>query len=232
MKPRLVRATLGLMALSSILSCVSLAGSGGGTHGADKERKPTWDTRALARLHSPPLGLPRVPVPKENPATIEKIALGRKLFFDRRLSSNSTMSCAMCHIPEQGFTNNELSTPIGVNGRSLKRNAPTILNAAYVVHVFLDGRGTSLETQAIAPLVARDQMANPSIGWVVRAYVDGAEGVQLDNGTGTGKGWNVDSDGGVILPGVRVGLTEPLPTLRLKALRRAQQDVTMPSGVE
>ena len=77
------------------------------------------------------------------------------------------MSCAMCHIPEQGFTNNELSTPIGVKGRSLRRNAPTILNAAYAVHVFLDGRETSLEAQAVAPLLAHDEMANPSVGWLV-----------------------------------------------------------------
>jgi cytochrome c peroxidase len=73
----------------------------------------------------------------------------------------------MCHIPEQGFTNNELSTPIGVEGRSLKRNAPTILNAAYADHVFLDGRESSLERQAIVPLLNRDEMANASADWLV-----------------------------------------------------------------
>ena len=69
------------------------------------------DQRALARLRQPPLGLPAVPVPADNPPTTAKIALGRKLFFDRRLSHNRTMSCAMCHIPEQGFTNNEVFFP-------------------------------------------------------------------------------------------------------------------------
>ena len=125
-----------------------------------EERK--LDEAALARLRSPPLGLPAVRMPESNPATIEKITLGRKLFFDRRLSVNNTMSCAMCHIPEQGFTNNELSTAIGVEGRSLRRNAPTLLNVAYVGPVFLDGREPSLESQAVAPLLARDEMANPS----------------------------------------------------------------------
>ena len=58
------------------------------------------DELALARLRAPPLGLPPVPVPAANPPTADKIALGRKLFFDRRLSENNTMSCAMCHVPE------------------------------------------------------------------------------------------------------------------------------------
>ncbi|MDH3597835.1 MAG: c-type cytochrome, partial [Rhodospirillales bacterium] len=88
-------------------------------------------------------------------------------FFDRRLSHNGTMSCAMCHVPEQGFTNNELATPIGVEGRGLRRNAPTILNVAYQKRLFHDGRETALETQVISPLLAPDEMANPSIGYVI-----------------------------------------------------------------
>jgi cytochrome c peroxidase len=126
------------------------------------------DERALQRYESPPLGLPPIPVTEDNPPTREKIALGRKLFFDRRLSFNNTMSCGMCHIPEQGFTNNELATPVGVEGRSIRRNSPTIVNVAYTKHMFHDGRDTSLETQTINPLLARDEMANPSMGWVIQ----------------------------------------------------------------
>jgi cytochrome c peroxidase len=126
-----------------------------------------WDRRAFARLQSPPLGLPVAPLPEENTPTLEKIALGRKLFFDRRLSFNNTMSCGMCHIPEQGFTNNELATPVGVEGRSIRRNSPTVLNSAYLTHVFHDGREISLENQVLSPLVAHDEMANPSIGHVI-----------------------------------------------------------------
>ena len=66
-----------------------------------------------------PLGLPVVPFPPHNPPTAAKVELGRKLFFDRRLSFNGTMSCAMCHVPEQGFTSNELRTPVGNEGASL-----------------------------------------------------------------------------------------------------------------
>jgi len=126
-----------------------------------------FDDTALARIAAPPLGLPAVPVPENNPPTAARIALGRKLFFDRRLSHNGTMSCAMCHVPEQGFTNNELATPIGVTGRSIRRNAPTVLNSAYQKTMFHDGRDTSLETQVIGPLVSQDELANPSIGFVV-----------------------------------------------------------------
>ena len=128
---------------------------------------PDVDAVALARIRNPPTGLPRVPVPGDNPPTKAKINLGRKLFFDRRLSANATMSCAMCHIPEQGFTNNEMATAIGVEGRSLKRNAPTILNAAYQRSMFHDGRDTTLETQIFGPLLARAEMANASVGRLI-----------------------------------------------------------------
>jgi cytochrome c peroxidase len=116
---------------------------------------------------APPLGLPEVPVPPDNVLTLAKIELGRKLFVDRRLSHNGTLSCAMCHVPEQGFTSNELATPIGLEGRSLRRNAPTLYNVAYATRLFHDGRETSLENQAWGPLLARNEMGNPSVGYVI-----------------------------------------------------------------
>lgn len=130
-------------------------------------RAQDWDQLALERIYSPPLGLPEVSIPPDNRPTRAKIALGRKLFFDRRLSSNNTMSCAMCHVPEQGFTNNELSTAIGVEGRTVRRNSPTIFNVAYAKSMFHDGRDNALETQIFGPLLARAEMANPSIGWLL-----------------------------------------------------------------
>jgi cytochrome c peroxidase len=118
----------------------------------------------IRRLSPPPLGLPSVPVPERNPLTTEKVELGRRLFFDRRLSHNDTISCAMCHVPEQGFTSNEMATSVGVEGRTVRRNAPTIYNSAYFGRLFHDGRETSLEQQVWGPLLARNEMANPSIG--------------------------------------------------------------------
>jgi cytochrome c peroxidase len=107
-----------------------------------------------------PLGLPALALP---PASQAQADLGRKLFMDRRLSPNNTMSCAMCHVPEQGFAANEIATAIGVTGRSLRRNAPTLLNVAYVGRLFHDGRESTLEHQAWAPLLNPVEMANPSV---------------------------------------------------------------------
>lgn len=121
----------------------------------------------LLSLRNPPLGLPPVPVPETNPVSALKVELGRKLFYDRRLSLNNTFSCAMCHIPEQGFTSNELTRPVGFEGRSVRRNAPTLYNVGYFDRLFLDSRETSLENQVWGPLLAANEMANPSIGYVV-----------------------------------------------------------------
>ncbi len=143
----------------------------------DGYERPDFETRSLslearrgrpanllAAVSSPPLGLPAVPVPEYNPVTAAKVALGRKLFFDRRLSANNTISCAMCHIAEQGFAQNELTTPVGIEGRAVRRNAPTIYNTAYVEHLFHDGREISLENQVWQPLLADNEMGNLSIG--------------------------------------------------------------------
>ncbi|MEY4768654.1 MAG: hypothetical protein RL637_1293, partial [Pseudomonadota bacterium] len=82
----------------------------------------------LKTIEKPAIGLPPVPIPENNPITPIKIALGRKLFYDRRLSFNNTVSCAMCHIPEQGFTHREMATSVGIEGRTVRRNAPTLYN--------------------------------------------------------------------------------------------------------
>jgi len=130
----------------------------------------------LMRFHiHPPLGLPKVPVPADNPVTAEKVALGRKLFFDRRLSRNNTISCAMCHVPDQGFTSNEIATAVGIEGKTVRRNAPTIYNAAYAELLFHDGRETRLEQQIWGPLLARNEMGDPAVGYVldkIRALAD------------------------------------------------------------
>jgi cytochrome c peroxidase len=125
------------------------------------------DRLALKRIKKSHLGLPPIPFPDNDPPSIAKIQLGRKLFFDRRISHNNTMSCAMCHVPEQGFTVNEIATAVGGGGQSLRRNTPTLLNAAFMGPIFHDGRETSLENQVIGPLLATDEMANPSVGYLI-----------------------------------------------------------------
>ena len=134
------------------------------SHSASLESRQGRPADLLAFASEPGLGLPPVPVPATNPLTARKVALGRKLFFDRRLSLNDTLSCAMCHIPEQGFTSNELATPVGLEGRTVRRNAPTLLNVAYLERLFHDGRETTLEQQVWSPLLASNELANPAIG--------------------------------------------------------------------
>jgi cytochrome c peroxidase len=98
-----------------------------------------------------PLGLPPLPVPADNPVTAETVALGRKLFYDRRLSADNTISCANCHSPQLGFTDGRKHST-GVGGKVGTRNAPTVLNAAYGTAQFWDGRAASLELQAAGPI--------------------------------------------------------------------------------
>lgn len=115
-----------------------------------------------AALADPALGLP----PRAALSRIELVRaeLGRQLFFDRRLSFNGTMSCGMCHVPEEGFASNASQQAVGIEGRSLRRNTPTVLNVAWMSDLFLDGREHSLVTQAWSPLLHPDEMANPSPG--------------------------------------------------------------------
>ena len=122
---------------------------------------------ALARIADPPLGLPDVPVPADNPPTAAKISLGRKLFFDERLSHSGKLSCGSCHLPHEGFTINESPTPVGHDGMILRRNAPTLLNVAYQRSFFRDGRQSSLEKQALEPFTVEDELANPSLDVVI-----------------------------------------------------------------
>ena len=73
----------------------------------------------------------------------------------------------MCHVPEEAFTANELRTSVGMEGVSLRRNAPSLFNVAYVQQLFHDGRAGSLEAQAVMPMLHPDEMANPSLVSVV-----------------------------------------------------------------
>jgi len=100
---------------------------------------------------SPPLGIPSVPFPKDNPPTRERIDLGRRLFFDPRLSSDGSTSCATCHNPDQAFVDNQV-TSRGIGGKKATRNTPTLINTAFQPYQFWDGRVSSLEDQALLPL--------------------------------------------------------------------------------
>ena len=95
--------------------------------------------------------------PPDNPPTAARIALGKKLFFDPRLSRNGDMSCATCHQPERGWSDG-LPLSIGFNGQILTRATPTIINSAYNNIFMWDGRADSLESQALGPIQAPQEM--------------------------------------------------------------------------
>lgn len=89
--------------------------------------------------------------PKENPGTLEKIALGKQLYFDGRLSADNKVSCASCHDPAKGFSNGE-QFATGVDGKKGGRNSPTVINSAFQPFQFWDGRAKTLEEQALGPI--------------------------------------------------------------------------------
>ncbi len=107
-------------------------------------------------------------VPKDNAMTPERVALGRKLYFDPKLSADGTVSCATCHDVSRGFTD-QRPTSEGIHGQLGKRNAPTTLNALFLQTQFLDGRAASLEKQAELPLVNPIEMGQPNAKAVERA---------------------------------------------------------------
>lgn len=151
--PELLKADVRTLLLESPLPASARAQAGGDSASA----------RRLARLEAPALGLPELDVQH----SAAEIDLGRRLFFDRRLSLNGTFSCAMCHVPAQGFSSNELATSVGLEGRSVRRNAPSLYNIAYAERLFHDGRDRLLEEQIWSPLLAHNEMANPSVGFVM-----------------------------------------------------------------
>jgi cytochrome c peroxidase len=109
-----------------------------------------------------PLGIPRELweslIPPDNPMTPQKIALGEKIFFDKRLSFDKTISCATCHDPAFGFAEVE-AVAIGVGKKAGARNSPTILNAMFFETQFWDGRALTLEEQMKLPLINPVEMA-------------------------------------------------------------------------
>jgi cytochrome c peroxidase len=130
-----------------IISLALVVGCGKKTATATAESRPIGATVSIRS----PLGLPQVPIPDGNPPTDATIALGRRLFYDVRLSADGSLSCASCHNPTLGFSDGRRNSK-GFAGKLGSRNAPTVLDAAYSPTQFWDGRAASLEDQAGGPI--------------------------------------------------------------------------------
>jgi cytochrome c peroxidase len=134
---------------------------------ANSKLAPTPETDPLAQPKSlQQVGVPveatRAAIPPDNSQTPEKISVGQKLFFDRRLSVDGTISCSTCHDPAFAFTDRK-PTSVGIKGRVGQRNAPTVLNALYNKTQFWDGRVNTLEEQAALPIVNSVEMGHPNL---------------------------------------------------------------------
>lgn len=110
-----------------------------------------------AKPFKEPFGLPPVKWPKDNPYSPAKVKLGKLLFFDRRLSSDGTVSCATCHSVPKAF-GDEKPIAVGIHGRIGKRHTPTIINVAYNDFQFWDGRAKTIEEQVLGPVGNTNEM--------------------------------------------------------------------------
>jgi len=99
----------------------------------------------------------RAPAPEENPTTPDKVALGKQLFFDPRLSGDNTMSCATCHLPEKAFGDG-MALGKGHEGKTLERNTQSCLDVGFFKTFFWDGRAKTLEEQALGPIESTGEM--------------------------------------------------------------------------
>ncbi|HUT94115.1 MAG TPA: cytochrome c peroxidase [Thermoguttaceae bacterium] len=113
-------------------------------------------------------------IPEDNALTPQRVALGRKLYFDTRLSDDNSVSCATCHDVTRGFTD-QRAVSEGIGGQLGKRNAPTTLNAVLLQTLFWDGRSPTLDHQARQPILNPVEMGMPDGAAALKAIGDDPE---------------------------------------------------------
>jgi cytochrome c peroxidase len=152
-----------------------------GAHGAQKMPDQLTSFVALATndaLATAPNGVNpgywQLLVPKDNALDARRIALGKKLYFDTRLSKDGTVACATCHDVSRGFTDRRNASE-GIGGQVGRRNAPTTMNAVFFQSQFWDGRAAMLEDQAKLPITNPIEMGQPDGPTTVKAIAGDAE---------------------------------------------------------
>jgi cytochrome c peroxidase len=127
-----------------------------------RAQPPDWElANPIVPLPAPPLGIDSTLTGLKEPPTPERVRLGRWLFFDQRLSVDSTVSCASCHVPDRAFSE-QSAVSMGIRSQKGGRKAPSFINQAWTIypHFFWDGRAGSLETQALGPIANPIEMGN------------------------------------------------------------------------
>ena len=154
-------------------------------HGAAPFQEQLLKLDPLIKGFDPAIGPPWVDpviwqasIPKGNEPTPARIALGRKLYFDPKLSKDGTVACATCHDTTRAFTDLR-PTSEGIGGQVGRRNSPTTMNAALLASQFWDGRADRLEDQAKLPIVNPIEMGQPDGAAAVAAIAGDGEYVQM-----------------------------------------------------
>jgi cytochrome c peroxidase len=163
MKPPVLRMICFAAAAGAITTMAALLATRGDAASVGKAttagitKVPVASTQALKARYRRATS---IPFPELNPYTVEKVALGKNLFFDPRLSAANLLSCASCHSPAFGWGDGQ-PKGVGHGMRQLGRRSPTIVNAAFGQVFMWDGRMSSLEEQALGPIKSDNEMNLP-----------------------------------------------------------------------
>jgi cytochrome c peroxidase len=150
-------AALGAIALTGFAGKSLAAAIVGETRHLTLEQKAASSIETMKALYRRPAS---IPFPKDNLYTPQKLALGKKLYFDTRISVSSAQSCASCHSPAFGWADG-LPVGVGFGMAQLGRHSPTIINAAWGAIFMWDGRLANLEEQALGPIQSPGEMNMP-----------------------------------------------------------------------
>ncbi len=156
-------------------------------------------------------------IPEDNSLTRAKIELGRQLYFDKRLSSDATVSCADCHSPSEGFGAHS-QFGVGVRGQTGNRNSPISYNRILSKAQFWDGRAASLEAQAVGPIANPIEMGNSHEAVV--AFLTNKEGYRIQFEKIFGSKPTIEQVGKAIAAFERTVVTGPSPYDYFEPMRR------------